>query len=126
MTSFMAVLRLVIAVALHWNTSDPVPQAVDHHATSVTTGSQRRIHLRARRTGNHVVHQQRVPQNTQLRDAISAVLQPDGSLGPWTAAGALDSACATHGAFVHAGYVYVAGGSRGRQVIADVFIGRLP
>ena len=46
----------------------------------------------------------------QLRDILRAEIKSDGTLGDWIAVGRLDSAYATHAAFVHDGWLYVVGG----------------
>lgn len=57
--------------------------------------------------------------NTPLNDVVSAPIRPDGSLGAWRQVGALDSAFATHGTFLHGGYVYVVGGVESNRRFSD-------
>jgi hypothetical protein len=49
-------------------------------------------------------------EHQQLRDILRAPILADGTLGRWSEAGHLDSAYATHAAFVRDGWVYVVGG----------------
>jgi hypothetical protein len=84
-----------------WEALDSMPRSRSHEAAFVANG---RLYLVGGLDGNPA------GQNAPLWDVISAPILPNGDLGPWQVAGALDSAYATHGAFVHGGYVYVAGG----------------
>ena len=84
-----------------WETLDTLPRPRSHEAAFV---HRDRVFLVAGLDGNPA------GQNTPLSDIISARIGNDGSLGPWTPAGQLDSAYATHGVFVKDDMLYVVGG----------------
>src|SRR5437868_8762867 len=93
-----------------WETLDALPRAPAHEAAFVYDG---RLWLVAGLDGNPA------GSNAPLNDIISARIGKDGRLGPWAAAGLLDSAYATHGAFVHDGWLYVAGGVENNRRFVD-------
>lgn len=84
-----------------WETLDSMPRSRSHEAAFAANGQ---IYLVGGLDGNPA------GPNAPLWDVISAPIESDGRLGAWQVSGALDSAYGTHGAFVHGGFVYVAGG----------------
>lgn len=84
-----------------WRQLDTLPTPRSHSAAVVHDGA---IYLVSGNSG----HPARNP--VQLPTIIRAAIRPDGSLGPWTEAGRLDSAIATHAATVHDGWLYIMGG----------------
>ena len=84
-----------------WVDLTPLPTPRSHHATVVHEGA---LYVVAGLNGNPAGEHQ------QLRDILRAPILADGSLGPWAEAGRLDSAYATHAAFVRDGLLYVVGG----------------
>ena len=94
-----------------WQTLEPMPRARSHQAAFVHNG---RVYQVGGLDGNPA------GQQAPLWDIIRAQVQPDGRLGSWQPVGALDSAYATHGAFIHQGYVYVAGGVENNARFVDL------
>jgi Kelch motif protein len=85
----------------NWVDLTPLPAPRSHHASFVYEGA---LYVVAGLNGNPAGEHQ------QLRDVLRAPIRDDGSLGAWSEAGHLDSAHATHAAFVRDGWVYVVGG----------------
>jgi hypothetical protein len=84
-----------------WAPLAPLPAPRSHHAALVHDGA---LYVVAGLNGNPA------GAHEQLRDVLRAPIQSDGTLGTWTSAGTLDSAYATHAAFVYQGWLYVVGG----------------
>jgi len=84
-----------------WVELTPLPTPRSHHASFVYDGA---LFVVAGLNGNPA------GEHEQLRDILRAPIQADGTLGAWTSVGRLDSAYATHAAFVKDGWVYVVGG----------------
>ena len=86
---------------LAWVDLTPLPTPRSHHASFVYDGALYVVAgLNGNPAGDHV----------QLRDILRAPILPDGTLGAWSEAGQLDSAYATHAAFVRDSWLYVVGG----------------
>jgi hypothetical protein len=84
-----------------WIELTPLPAPRSHHASFVHDGA---LFVVAGLNGNPA------GPHEQLRDIVRAAIKPDGTLEDWTTVGRLDSAYATHAAFVHDGWLYVVGG----------------
>ena len=84
-----------------WVQLTPLPTPRSHHASFVYEGA---LYVVAGLNGNPA------GENEQLRDILRAPIKADGTLGEWTTVGRLDSAYATHAAFVRDGWLYVVGG----------------
>ncbi len=84
-----------------WVDLTPLPAPRSHHASFVYEGA---LYVVAGLDGNPA------GEHRQLRDILRAPILADGSLGSWSEAGRIDSAYATHAAFVRDGWVYVVGG----------------
>jgi hypothetical protein len=84
-----------------WVELAALPAPRSHHASFVHDGA---LWVVAGLNGNPA------GAHEQLRDILRAPIQADGTLGDWTTAGRLDSAYATHSAFVRDGWLYVVGG----------------
>jgi hypothetical protein len=84
-----------------WLNFTPLPTPRSHHASFVYAGA---LYVVAGLNGNPAAEHQ------QLRDILRAPIQADGKLGEWATIGRLDSAYATHAAFVKDGWLYVVGG----------------
>lgn len=84
-----------------WIDATPLPSPRSHHASFVHEGA---LFVVAGLNGNPA------GPHEQLRDILRATIKQDGTLEAWTAVGRLDSAYATHAAFVHDGWLYVVGG----------------
>jgi hypothetical protein len=84
-----------------WVDLTPLPAPRSHHASFIYDGA---LFVVAGLNGNPA------GEHEQLRDILRAPIQSDGTLGAWTAVGRLDSAYATHAAFVRDGWLYVVGG----------------
>lgn len=94
-----------------WQPLDTLPHPRSHQAAFIARG---RIYQVGGLNGNPA------GANTPLGDVISAEIHRDGSLGPWTTVSTLDSAYGTHAAFVHGGYVHVAGGVENNRRFTDI------
>jgi hypothetical protein len=84
-----------------WVDLTPLPTPRSHHASFVYGGA---LYVVAGLNGNPA------GEHEQLRDILRAPIQPDGLIGAWTNVGRLDSAYATHAAFVKDGWLYVVAG----------------
>jgi len=93
-----------------WTALPDMPKARSHHAALVHDGA---LYLIAGLNGNPA------GANEQLRDVVRAPIRKDGSLGGWTTLSQMDSAYATHSAFVHGRYLYVAGGVENNARFVD-------
>lgn len=95
-----------------WEALDTMPRPRSHQAALVHNGA---IYQIGGLDGNPA------GANTPLNDIVRAVIRPDGRLGPWEHVGQLDSAYGTHGAFIHGGQLFVAGGvENNRRFVATV------
>lgn len=84
-----------------WVDLTPLPTPRSHHASFIYEGA---LYVVAGLNGNPA------GEHEQLRDVLRAPIQRDGTLGAWASVGRLDSAYATHAAFVRDGWLYVVGG----------------
>lgn len=94
-TTFVARVRPDGSVG-DWTAASPLPGVRYHHA-SVTHG--RWVYV----TGG-------IGDRVAEATVFGAQLQPDGTLGEWTALTALPNPRSHHSSFVHAGHLYVVGG----------------
>jgi len=93
-----------------WETLDTLARPRSHQAAFVHQGA---VYLIGGLDGNPA------GANTPLNDVVRATILPDGRLGAWQTVSTLDSAYGTHGAFLHGGYVHVAGGVENNRRFVD-------
>ena len=94
-----------------WETLDSLPRPRSHQAAVVYRDA---IYMIGGLDGNPAGRQ------APLWDVVRAPILRDGRLGRWETVGSLDSAYATHGAFVHDRMLYVVGGVENNLRFTDM------